>query len=450
MFTATRDSEAKLIETLASIRDEANSWRAVFFQFAKLLEGYRNDYQIKIAVNLINDLLKIYQGGIFVCADSSIYVLCRNVTKAQLDKVIFQLRYLFMDDPLAYNADGQENSEFCRVYDLNHEWDRFYEQCKKRFGRGAADLQPRTKPPEAPNVSPKAERAALVANAAAKATAKASPNARNKPEPAAEKSPLPLGDLPNRSDGATKFNPKALASIEQDLRTADLSRVMRRQPICAALPGMPVRRVFDETYINIAHLRKILHSDADLLSNRWLFKYLTQILDERVLDMLRYNPRYMDTPLSLNFNVDTLLSSAFNAFDTGLKPASKVSIVLELQVADVFGDMQGFMLAKETVQKLGYRVCLDGLTNLSFLHIDRERLGFDLVKLQWNPDMDVDVQTLENIHLQDAIRRCGANRVILCRCDSKAAIEFGQSIGISLFQGRYIDTLVNPASRTEN
>src|SRR5690606_28367568 len=124
-------------------------------------------------------------------------------------------------------------------------------------------------------------------------------------------------------------------------------------------------------------------------------------------------------PLSLNFNVDTLLGDSFTLFDAGLKPAVKVSIVIELQIADVFGDMQAFKVAKETVQRLGYRICLDGVTNLSFMHMDRERLGFDLVKLQWNPEMEADARSRESQLLREAIQKCGANRIILCRCDSK-------------------------------
>lgn len=33
-------------------------------------------------------------------------------------------------------------------------------------------------------------------------------------------------------------------------------------------------------------------------------------------------------------------------------------------------------------------------------------------------------------------------RTILSRCDSKAAIKVSQKLGISLFQGRYIDSLI--------
>jgi hypothetical protein len=128
----------------------------------------------------------------------------------------------------------------------------------------------------------------------------------------------------------------------------------------------------------------------------------------------------------------------------------KVSIVIEIQIADVFADMGAFMVAKETVQKLGYRVCLDGLTALSFTQIDRERLGFDLAKLQWNMDLEGDLKSRESKQLSDAVRHCGPNRIILCRCDNRQAVDYGQALGISLFQGRFLDKIIDPTSKVEN
>jgi hypothetical protein len=112
--------------------------------------------------------------------------------------------------------------------------------------------------------------------------------------------------------------------------------------------------------------------------------------------------------------------------------------------------MAAFLLAKDTVQKLGYRVCLDGVTELSFPQIDRQRLGFDLIKLMWNTDSAADANSEKNIALAQAIRQCGNNRVILTRCDTKAAVEYGHALGLSLFQGRYLDGLVNPKSAVTN
>ena len=419
MFTATKDAEAKLLETIGSIKDESNSWRGMHFRFSQLLEHYRSDYQIKIAVNLINDLLKANQGGIFVCSDTNIFVAVRNVTKSQLDKVIFQLRYLFMDDPLAYNTDGQENPEFCKLYDLGVDYNEFQAAAKKRLAGASARNEAQDKPAVRPS--------------------SASTGAGASSEPVS-------------SDGSLKlFTPSRLVTTERDLVSADLSKVLRRQPVCAAVPNMMIRRVFDELYINIGHLRQLLKSDADFLSNRWLFKYLTTILDNRMLDMLSRNAgRFFDSPVSLNLNVETLLSNRFIEFDAAIKPSVKVSIVVEIQVADVYNDMGAFLIAKDTVQKLGYRVCLDGLTNLSITQIDRERLGFDLAKLQWNADMESDLKSKENKKVSDAIQACGAKRIILCRCDNKQAVDYGQALGISLFQGRFLDKVINPTAKVEN
>lgn len=414
MFVASKDAEAKLVETVTSIKDEANSWRAVHFRFSNLLEHYRSDYQIKIAVNLISDLLKANQGGIFVMQDCNIYAVCRNVTKSQLDKLIFQLRYLFADDPLAYSGEDQENPAFCRIYDLSIEFDEFHELVKRRLAMASRASQ---------------DRFAAVS--------------------------LGVSAIPSSSDpgdGKPKaFTPQKLVSAERDLANADMSKVLRRQPVCAAVPNMAIRKVFDELYINIGHLRQLLKSDADFHSNRWLFKYLTQILDLRVLDLLTRNPgRFFDNPISLNLNIETLLSNRFTEFDAAIKNSVKVSIVIEIQVADVFNDMAAFLLAKDTVQKLGYRVCLDGLTNLSITQIDRERLGFDLAKLQWNADMESDLKSKESKAVAEAIKACGPNRIILCRCDGKQAVEYGQALGVSLFQGRFLDKVINPMAKIEN
>ncbi|MGB1539953.1 MAG: hypothetical protein ACPG80_03250, partial [Rickettsiales bacterium] len=136
--------------------------------------------------------------------------------------------------------------------------------------------------------------------------------------------------------------------------------------------------------------------------------------------------------------------------DAAIKPSVKVSIVLELQISDVFSDMEAFLVAKDSVQKMGYRVCLDGLTSLSFTQVDRAQLGFDLAKLQWNADAVADLNSAENRALAKAVDRAGPNRVILCRCDNRQAIDYGQAMGISLFQGRFLDRMIDPNAKVEN
>jgi hypothetical protein len=348
MFTVTKDTELRLVDTVGSINNEAASWRAVCFYFDQLMEQYRSEYQIQIAVNLLSDLLIAHQGGVFVCFDRTIMLLCRNITKAQLDKAIFQLRYLFMDDPLAYDAGGDENPEFCHIYDLGVEYAEFYQLCRKKLSQNT-------------RIEQSAENAQRNAS----------------------------GEL-SLEAAVRSFTPTRLAHVEYDLNKADMSRVFRRQPICAVTAEYDVRKVFDEYYIHINHLRQMLRTEADFFSNRWLFRYLTQLLDARMLDMLMSSPvRYFETPVSLNFNIETILSRRFKEFDAVIKPSLKVSVVVEIHIGDVFSDMR-------------------------------------------------------------AIKNCGPNRVILCRCDTRQAVSYGQAMGINLYQGRFLDRVLNPNQKVEN
>jgi hypothetical protein len=68
----------------------------------------------------------------------------------------------------------------------------------------------------------------------------------------------------------------------------------------------------------------------------------------------------------------------------------------------------------------------------------------------WNADIKNDNKSSEGHKLKDAIERCGKSRIILARCDAADAVYYGQSLGVSLFQGRYVDSIVNPDSKIIN
>ncbi|TAE34576.1 MAG: EAL domain-containing protein [Alphaproteobacteria bacterium] len=404
-------AEAKLIEYLASNKEIMNDSVVVVFHFSQLLEYYRSEYQIKIATNLISDLLKNQEGLICLFDDANLMVVGHNIPKMLMEKVIFQLRYLFMDDPLAYTHDGHENEDFCHVFVMR---DSYEDVCamvrKKMLSNRKTPL-----PTATPTKKDKAGESLLSVNMLKK---------------------------------ARFFDSSNLGQIERLIGEVDVLQAMRKQPICATVPSMAVRRVFDELYINIAHLKQLIDTDVDLVSNRWLFKYLTLTLDHQILLMLSERAeQHTSSPISINLNVKTLMSDVFQAFDASLRASSKVSVVLEVQASDIFEDMYAFISARDYVQKMGYRLCLDGVTEHSFPMINRALLEVDLIKLQWNAN---EASNPENKAIAEAVKRCGANRVILTRCDNRQAVEYGQAFGISLFQGRYLDELIDPTRTVQN
>ena len=164
--------------------------------------------------------------------------------------------------------------------------------------------------------------------------------------------------------------------------------MMRRQAICLITPDAPPQPMFRELYISIDELRAIVMPGYNIASDRWLFQRLTQTLDLRMLQLLMKNDdRAIASAFSVNLNVATLLSDRFLAFDASLKAATRGTVVFELQTIDIFSDLAAYIFARDFVKERGYRICLDGVTDLTLPFIDRERLGLDLIKIVWNPDM---------------------------------------------------------------
>lgn len=143
---------------------------------------------------------------------------------------------------------------------------------------------------------------------------------------------------------------------------------------------------------------------------------------------------------SINVNVFTVLSEEFLAFDDDFAPSSQ-DVVLEMRLEDMFADPTGFAFARDFVTERGYRICIDGLTLATLPFADPSRLGVAYAKLNWAQELTTYVGTQMGQEFKDMLRSRRKGRTILARCDSEAAVKVGQQLGITLFQGRYIDSL---------
>jgi len=190
---------------------------------------------------------------------------------------------------------------------------------------------------------------------------------------------------------------------------------------------------------------------VNLSSNRWLFQHLTQTLDRRVLKMLaRADDSSLHSSFSINVNVGTLLAPEFLEFDSSLRMGSRGTLVVELQLLDILSDYSAFVFARDFVREKGYRICLDGITPDLIRFIDRQYMEVDLVKLSSDSVFDSGGNPDIRAAIAQQVERVGKGRVILSRCDNEAMIRTGQSMGITMFQGRYLDAVLQQIARTRN
>jgi len=359
----------------------------------------RREQHIRAAASNFEPLIASMDGQLFTLKNSDIFFIYKAAVRAEVETTIQKIKFLFDDDPLLADDDGHGQS-FSTEYDADTDYDKILQIVS---GMAEAEQERQT-----------AVRARMDARAALKA----------------------------KQQQGEPMTPEVLARVETALLRADLSNLVRRQFVCEVDAKLVPVQSFSELFISIQDLRETLLPGVNLVANRWLFQHLTETLDRRMLSMLtKTDSISISGEISFNVNIATLLSKEFQAFDDNIAASRRGQMVIELQKEDIFSNLSSYLFAREFVQDKGYRVCLDGMTLETMNMIDRNRLGVDMTKLVWNPEL---VDGGEEVHkmLSEVIRHEGADKLILIRCDNREAIDFGKSVGMNLFQGRYVENLI--------
>jgi len=387
-----KSREATLLEYAEGLRRGGGNRIAVHIHLSRLQAHNRREHHVRVAASTFEELVRDYDGQIFLLSNSDIVFIGREVSPAQVDEAVTKLRYLFSEDPLTQAADSQDTTGFCTWYRLDRDYPDFLARVRRL--KDGVEVTARDSAPRA-------------------------------------------GD-----DVRVPLRPVDLANLDESLRVADLTDLVRHQAVCAFIPGQPPKPVFHEVYVSIDDLGRAVAPGKDLAANRWLFQHLTQTLDKRMLAYLGQETATTARAFSLNLNVSTLLSPEFQRFDQRVSDRLRGRLVIELQKIDIFADMGAFRFARDFAHERGYRICLDGLTHLTMPYIDRAKLGVDMIKLFWSPEIAVTARPGLIQEIGRLIQEADTARVILCRCDSAQALEVGRSFGITLFQGRHIERLL--------
>ena len=110
-----------------------------------------------------------------------------------------------------------------------------------------------------------------------------------------------------------------------------------------------------------------------------------------------------------------------------------------MQILDVLADSRGFYAARQRLRDAGHLVAIDGLSELTLQFLDITQFDADLYKINWSPEMS---GVGHGDAVAAALETVDADKLLLARCDSKSAISWGLSHGITRFQGRYVDLML--------
>ncbi len=397
--------ETLLLDRLSRVEGSPAGYFAIHMHLSDLRASNRKPHFLSIARRAFDNLINNADAVLFSLINSDLVLLCREVMVDDIDPYIEKVRGLFNEDPIAATDMDSFEDRLATWYDLANTEDfaAFFSVATELSVAAEQELKKRKQH---------------------------------------------MTEGPDEMPG-TPMSPMILGAINQKLRSTRISDLIRQQSCMRIDPkdagGGEI--VFREHFVAIAEMKERVAPDINVFTSAWLFQFLTETLDRRILAvMARKDYDELAEPISLNLNVSTVLSRDFQQFSRIVGDNAQ-KVVVEMQIIDIFADISSFIYARDTLQQQGYRVVADGLNPIALQFFDPALLKTDFIKIGWGPEFLSDGDDSRIVELREVIAEAGKDSVILARVDSEKAVKWGLSIGITRFQGYFIDKLVQVMSQ---
>ena len=373
-------AEQQLIDKLKRIEYSKASSSVLLVRLSALNPANRTPNQVKMAQSLLNETVVKSQSTLFALTNNDLVLIGQNIPPKMLNDAALSIKRIFQSDSFVSSSPG----EFTRIYPLAQNYDIVMSYAKKRK-----------------------EELLQISQSA--------------------KTEIPLA-------------PEHLDAILRNIQGFNILKIIRRQEAIQITPEGNFSSLFMEYFTSMSDLKKAIAPDVNVLSNRWLFQHLSETLDIRMLGIYRELFEHTPKNISLNLNISTIFTSAFEDFLDNMP--KEMSVIVEIQLMDVFQNTQNYLIARDLLHDAGHQVLIDGLHPISFEFMDMNVLESDLMKLNWTPAL---TKPTESEKLAEHLKNIDPNRLILMRCENEAALCWAVKNKITRFQGYFIDALTAAA-----
>ncbi|BDG75259.1 hypothetical protein [Roseomonas fluvialis] len=235
-------------------------------------------------------------------------------------------------------------------------------------------------------------------------------------------------------DGAT------IGQAERALLSADLTSFVRRRKVCRLVPGGGAPDpVWEDRRVALEDVCAALLPGCDTARAPWLARRFRRSIDARLLAGLTHAEELRGLgPLSLTLGVDAVTSPEFLRLDAMWPAALRGALTVAIAAEEIAADPAGFAFAREVLLLRGHRPMLDVAVPGAVLALPPARAGTALLRLRWS-----DALPALGSPGAEALRAAlpaAPESVVLAGVDRPAAIAWGWEMGITLFQGRLIES----------
>lgn len=371
-------SEKYLLTALDRVAKNALGYAVLYINISKLKPKNRHPEFVKIIAMLFESIIGAAKGSMYILSNGDIAILSKNITPSEIDEAVKKLRAGLAADPVL----SHDSRDFALIYSFPRDFFSFYGKIEKMVQE----------------------------------------NKEAGTEELPVKEPIEAEDMD-----------KIISTLDD----IDMAELVKRQSVMR-VHNNEFTDLMQEFFVAVKDLSRYFGDNKDLVANRWLFQYLTQVLDKKTLAAFA-SAEITEWPekISLNLNLSSVFSKEFVEFAKNfLKPAQQ--IIVEVQMMDILNNLNLYHEVKDILHKGGHKLLIDSLSPASLSMLNLDKLAPDMIKIFWEPLLVYDT---DNQSLKNAVEYMKPENVILAKCDGSEAMRWGLSYGLNTFQGPYIDEI---------
>ncbi|MCR9071705.1 MAG: EAL domain-containing protein [Alphaproteobacteria bacterium] len=228
----------------------------------------------------------------------------------------------------------------------------------------------------------------------------------------------------------------AFLAIERNLASADISNLIREQPIVDFTNPRHPTPVAIEVFTSIRAVQDLY--GVSLRRNPWLFDRVTEVLDQRMLFHLARERARSTRRLSINLHLSTVLSDPFEKFVLDPRFDWRRSLIFELSHMEMIDEPKRYAAAIARLEDMGATIAIDGIPWTSLAHMVDAPADIRLLKVEWAPAL-AGLDGAERNSVRECIEKIGRERVVLYHCPDADAVDTALALGVTTLQGWGVD-----------
>ncbi|MDX2223423.1 MAG: EAL domain-containing protein [Rhodospirillaceae bacterium] len=231
---------------------------------------------------------------------------------------------------------------------------------------------------------------------------------------------------------------RVMAAYEKFGTEKFVKAFIRHQDTVVRKDGQAMKPAMTEYFISMDLIRKPLFVDVEMRGSGRLFNEFTLVLDQIMLQAFNQMAT-PDTPCSINLNVESVFTQAFETF-IEQTPAEKLKrVVFEFRQSNIVENFDEFQIARGLIRSKGATIAVDQIFPQTVGLVDLEYIGASMCKIHWRQGAEDILKERQRAikYIQD----CNVTPILI-RVDADKALDVGKAMGITMYQGFLIDDMM--------